>query len=1553
MTKLLNYLSSNPRRAIKLVILFIAIATSAIIISNKISFQADINIFTPSQLYLNNLAKANNMQLLGNNQIMISYKEGAKSNQGNLEHNIWLKDGKNYQFSSDKVMNFLQVQGNNKFTTLIPKDDSTIVHTLGGKSVSGFDKTTDESENTFLGAKKVPVIIKFAGQTNFYQLNNNVQRRQLSLSKFRDTKSAISQLLKPGEYFKNDLLIINGATAEISKESYIKLKHDPKIVKIEYDKLLQPLLDTSVPEIRANEVWDLFDKNNNQITGIGQTIAVIDTGVDYTHPELGGCFGSSCKVIGGYDFIDEDQNPMDDVGHGTHVAATATGKGVLNGVAPDAKILAYRVCGAKIGGCPKSAIISAIQRSVDPNQDGSANDHVSVATMSLGGPGDPSDLTSSAVDNASAAGVVFTIAAGNSGPEKSTIGSPGTALSAITVAAACRNSQVGVDQSCDQPIASFSSRGPLIYNGIDYNKPDVAAPGVAICAARWDSVLPSKTCKDNKHISVSGTSMATPHVAGLAALIRQAFPDFTPEQVKMRMKNTTRDLGMGYDDQGTGMVDAKKAIPISQKVESNPQTLNITTDPTKKQYESKQSFSVRSLDETISDLDITTDINITGVSIIFSKTKLSVANKGTDEFEADVIVDNDLAEAGIVSGNIYFSEGEAKKGIIPTNIYISFTLSASPLEELDFGVVNADEPIWTSPIQQVTVTNLRVDQGQSINLSAETGLDGISMVMPESQEIQPDGSITFDVQVKVDNGKVPNDFYRGIINIETATSKLKIRYKFLKYIVLTVKDISPFQEGMPIEMQFIWVHDRTSMAYYAFMADRQVTLYLDHKGLYDIAVISQRGNEGFSRTYNILREGVAINSTVKQISVSDTEAKYLVKTIAKDLQNQDLSEKLDNNVISWSYLPLIDLPVASLDSSGGSPRLQQYFTPTSKDYKIEMVYSGGRTWLDPTHFYYVSGDAAREIYYVYNQFYGIDSNRTFIKTAKDYKVVKIVDGYNRPSGSLRPLLYYCPPFSLGCSASSGGRLRNRKSKKELMVRIKWQSIISNLPSSYYHFQAITGPHNSCTTSRCDHSFLSVMFNSAKQRTVSIPGNIPTTNKITPAENGIIFNGLGPPMWVAKLRKAGSDTTIQIDNMVPVDRVSLGKIESMICANVGTAIYRQDYSGQEYDAIKYEIRKGGVKTGEDIIPAAIDFYSNSGLFYQGQFTVDDPGQYEFVISKIPYKIKANFFNAKLQLGFDTGKIDGTPPSINKLYVYSGNRRSEVYDETTSNKIIFQADPVDGAIKSLKVSYSKDGINFLKLKEIYNNPSISVELPKIKSIAKITIKLEAYDSSDNYLSYIFELPSGRIDKTPPHGAIIINNRSSITKSKGVNTNITVSDNDIGVDKMRFSNDGKKWSGWTNYLSSINWDITSSLYGGNKKSGFKKVFAQFRDFSQNVSIPVKDWIIYNPTKKPIFSIKFHANAKGRDNSHLRDEYFTIKNNMGTYMPLKGWYIKNKKGNKYKFRIIKIASKYSLKIITGKGINVKNRIFMNRTTEFWNNTHDKLRLYSADKKLVIVKKY
>jgi subtilisin family serine protease len=223
---------------------------------------------------------------------------------------------------------------------------------------------------------------------------------------------------------------------------------------------------TSVSHIGATKVH-----RDLGITGAGVKVGVIDTGIDFTHTMMGGNGDVAAytemdkeaatplfpnkKVVGGYDFAGTDYgpgavfpdwrvpspdvNPMDEGGHGTHVAGSVAGIGdgvnTYDGVAPDAELYALKVFGNN-GGTSDTVVIAAMEWSMDPNGDLDPSDRLDVLNLSLGGNfGKPYILYSLAVKNLARAGVITTISAGNSGPTPYIVGAPGTAEESISVGA--------------------------------------------------------------------------------------------------------------------------------------------------------------------------------------------------------------------------------------------------------------------------------------------------------------------------------------------------------------------------------------------------------------------------------------------------------------------------------------------------------------------------------------------------------------------------------------------------------------------------------------------------------------------------------------------------------------------------------------------------------------------------------------------------------------------------------------------------------------------------------------------------------------------------------------------------------------------------------------------------------------------------------------------------------------------------------------------------------------------------------------------------------------
>ncbi|WP_045742006.1 S8 family peptidase [Actinoplanes rectilineatus] len=291
-------------------------------------------------------------------------------------------------------------------------------------------------------------------------------------------------------------------------------------------------------KIRVGDAW-------KQSTGAGVVVAVLDTGVDAAHPDLAG------HVLDGYDAItDSAGGGTDTQGHGTHVAGTiaaATGNGVgVAAVAPDVRILPVRVLGTDGTGYMSDTAEGIIW----------AADHgAQVINMSLGASAKVTAVTN-AIAYARSKGVTVVAAAGNSRAQGSPVNYPGADAGVIGVAAT---------DSTDT-VASYSNAGDYV---------DVAAPGSGIL-----STYP--TAKGNGYAYMNGTSMATPHVAAVAALLKAFQPSLTPDGIESALESSAVDLGAaGRDnDYGYGRIDAAAALAAVTPAGSTPTTAPTTTVPT-------------------------------------------------------------------------------------------------------------------------------------------------------------------------------------------------------------------------------------------------------------------------------------------------------------------------------------------------------------------------------------------------------------------------------------------------------------------------------------------------------------------------------------------------------------------------------------------------------------------------------------------------------------------------------------------------------------------------------------------------------------------------------------------------------------------------------------------------------------------------------------------------------------------------------------------------------------------------------------------------------------
>ncbi|MBO4206096.1 S8 family serine peptidase [Micromonospora echinofusca] len=287
------------------------------------------------------------------------------------------------------------------------------------------------------------------------------------------------------------------------------------------------------------------------LTGRGVTVAVLDTGVDGAHPDLTG------RIADSRNFSDVPEEG-DTVGHGTHVASTIVGSGAASGgkyrgVAPDATLVSGKVC--ESFGCSESAILAGMHWAATDKR-------ATVVNLSLGGRDTPeTDPLEEAVETLTAqTGALFVIAAGNDGSDGS-VGSPSTADAALSVGAVDRSDR----------LADFSSRGPRV--GDDAIKPDITAPGVDIVAARGAGTQLGDPVGE-QYVTLSGTSMATPHVAGAAALLAQQHPDWRAGRLKATLMASAKPHpGQTAYQQGAGRVDVARAI--TQAVTSEPTSVSF------------------------------------------------------------------------------------------------------------------------------------------------------------------------------------------------------------------------------------------------------------------------------------------------------------------------------------------------------------------------------------------------------------------------------------------------------------------------------------------------------------------------------------------------------------------------------------------------------------------------------------------------------------------------------------------------------------------------------------------------------------------------------------------------------------------------------------------------------------------------------------------------------------------------------------------------------------------------------------------------------------------
>ncbi len=367
--------------------------------------------------------------------------------------------------------------------------------------------------------------------------------------------------LYPTEFtIDHEYASFKGFAGTLTKKGYEKLKQTNTQIFLDTKKYAR--LDTSVPLINGTATHKL-QINGTNLTGKYQSICVIDTGVDYRHDNLGNCStsqflaGNCQKTIAGFDFANTDNDPIDDNGHGTHVAGIAASDNTrVKGVAPEANIIAMKVLDAGGAGFT-SDIIAAIDWCVN----NATKFNISVITMSLGdgishtSACDTASETQS-VNAAVAAGIFVSAASGNDNFNNG-IESP-ACISNVT--------SVGATDDNDNH-ASFSSSSSIL---------DLLAPGVDI----------NSTKQGLGFVEFQGTSMATPHVAGAAAILQQFnSAQFNKQIAPSKITSILRDTGKNITDPDNDLsfpridiLKAIKALNTTNKTDEGKKPIVITLE---------------------------------------------------------------------------------------------------------------------------------------------------------------------------------------------------------------------------------------------------------------------------------------------------------------------------------------------------------------------------------------------------------------------------------------------------------------------------------------------------------------------------------------------------------------------------------------------------------------------------------------------------------------------------------------------------------------------------------------------------------------------------------------------------------------------------------------------------------------------------------------------------------------------------------------------------------------------------------------------------------------
>ncbi|MBP1969161.1 serine protease AprX [Virgibacillus natechei] len=414
-------------------------------------------------------------------------------------------------------------------------DPGLVKHLRGKRKEDPYETTTNSIP--------IPVIVYFAKDTD------------------KDTKDDLLTTCQKDNISKldKDLRFHETICGQLTPQMIKQIKDHGAVDRIYYDREVTSFLDIASRQIGSVDIQEQHD-----LTGNGVTIAVIDTGI-HPHADL---TNPTNRITAFKDFINDQEDPYDDNGHGTHCAGDAAGnayqsEGLYIGPAPEASVIGVKALDQD-GGGRLSTIIEGIVWCIEHKEEY----NIRIISLSLGAQAHESyrdDPLAMATQDAWHEGIVVCAAAGNSGPEPETISTP--AINPFIITVGSTDDQDTASRT-DDHIADYSSRGPTIDSLI---KPDIYSPGTDIISllapgSALEQQVPEQIVEET-YLQLSGTSMATPICAGVIAQMLEANPNLSPNDVKSILQTTAQPK---LDDLW-GYIEARTAVEMAINYSTNQQ----------------------------------------------------------------------------------------------------------------------------------------------------------------------------------------------------------------------------------------------------------------------------------------------------------------------------------------------------------------------------------------------------------------------------------------------------------------------------------------------------------------------------------------------------------------------------------------------------------------------------------------------------------------------------------------------------------------------------------------------------------------------------------------------------------------------------------------------------------------------------------------------------------------------------------------------------------------------------------------------------------------------